>query len=80
MQSINRQDFSRGPGLADGDDFRVSGGIAIQFAAVAAATDDFLGGLMHDHATDRNITGRPGGLGFGDRFAHPLLGIHCDQA
>ncbi len=61
------------PGLAEGDDFGVGGGVVVEFAEVVSAADDLrwgVEGVMDDEGTDGDFGASGGILGELEGLAH----------
>jgi hypothetical protein len=55
-------------GLAEDEDFGVSGGIVVADGAVAGTSEDFP--VMNEDGADGNFADRSGGVGFGEGLLH----------
>ncbi len=62
--------------LAEGENFRVGGGIGIDLPTIVPAADDAIRGRVIDDAAHRHFVHRQGFLGLGDRLTHQLFVAH----
>jgi hypothetical protein len=58
-----------GSGLAQGYDFSVRGGIAVEQIAIVSTPDDH--SILHYDSAYRNLTGGEAEAGFGESLFHP---------
>src|SRR5947209_3527031 len=67
-------------GLSNGEDFGVGGGVAVGDAAVVAAADDLIGGVVEDDGAYGDFVDVARGAGLGEGFLHELIGSlrHAD--